>query len=127
MSEGIAVSDKLKALFKKDRFTLFFWVGAILLVIGLGTWWYADSVVRGHEQVLNSDLSLEEQARVSGSLTWWRIAQITLYTPLSFILITIGIICIVYAFVWMVMQPIKVVSETKIENGARACVRVEKT
>jgi hypothetical protein len=113
LSEGIGVSGKLKVLFKKDRFTLFFWIGAILLVIGLGTWWYADSVVRGHEEVLNYNLSPEERAQVSGSLTWWRIAQITLYTPLSFILITIGIICIVYAFVWMVMQPIKVVSETK--------------
>ncbi len=100
---------KLQTLFRKNRFALFFWVGAVLLVLGSGIWWYTDSVIRGHEQILNGNLTPQEQARVSGSLTWWKITQITLYNPISLILITIGILCMVYAFAWMAMQPIQIV------------------
>jgi hypothetical protein len=110
------MKEKLKRLFKEDRFTLFFWVGTVLLAIGLGTWWCVDSIVRGHEQVLNGILSPEERAQVNGSLTWWRITQITLYTPISSILITIGILCITYAFVWLVMQPIQITDENIIKK-----------
>ncbi|MHA1839742.1 MAG: DUF1616 domain-containing protein [Candidatus Ranarchaeia archaeon] len=101
---GILMADMAKKFSKRNRFTLFFWIGAAFLVIGLGIWLYTDAVIRGHEQLLSGDLTPEERARVSGSLTWWEITRTTLYNPLSIILIAIGVLCLIYAFAWIAVS-----------------------
>ena len=97
--------SKLKLLFARNRFGMFFWIGLILLVLGVAILSYANSVVEGHKQLLQEDLSVSERNRIEGSLAWWRIAQITLYDPMSLILIIVGTFCIAYACAWASLRP----------------------
>jgi hypothetical protein len=97
--------NKLRFLFNRDRFGAFFWTGVILLVLGFGALTYANSVVEAHRQMLQTDLSEIERDRISGSLSWWIIAQITLFDPVSLIFVIVGTFCIAYACIWKTMQP----------------------
>jgi heme exporter protein D len=97
--------NKLRFLFARDRFAVFFWTGVVLLVLGLGILSYANSVVEAHKQILQGDLSPNERDRVAGSLTWWRLAQVTVYDPVSLIFIVAGTFCIFYACAWASLQP----------------------
>jgi hypothetical protein len=101
----MSMSSKLKFLFARNRFGAFLWTGVILLVLGVGILSYANSVVEAHKQILQGDLSISERNRIAGSLTWWRIAQITLYNPISLVFIIVGMFCISYACAWASLRP----------------------
>jgi hypothetical protein len=104
-TEHQPMPNKLSFIFKKDRFGAFFWTGVILLLLGFGTFSYANSVVEAHKQMLQSNLSDSERDRIGGSLSWWRIAQITLFDPISLIFIITGTFSIAYACIWKSTQP----------------------
>ena len=101
----ITMSGKLNFLFARNRFGVFLWAGVVLLVLGLGILLYVNSVVTAHEQMLQSDLTSGERDRMNGSLTWWRIAQITFYNPICIIFIVAGVFCVLYACAWASLQP----------------------
>jgi hypothetical protein len=80
-------------------------IGIILLTIGVGLWLYTESVVRGHEQLLNDPkLTQEQRWECEGSLQWWRIAKKTLYDPLAIILVTIGFCAIEYVIIYLIVR-----------------------
>jgi hypothetical protein len=97
--------SKVRFFFGKNRFGAFFWGGVALLVLGIGIFSYANSVVQALEQSLQGNLTTIERDRISGSLAWWRIALITTYDPLSLVFIVVGVFCILYACGWASMQP----------------------
>jgi len=98
--------SKARFLFARNRFGAFFWAGVALLVLGVGIFWYANSVVQAEELLLQGNLTVIERDRISGSLAWWRIALITVYNPMSLVLIIVGIFCILYASGWASLQPV---------------------
>lgn len=98
--------NKVRFFFARNRFGAFFWAGVALLVLGVGIFCYANSVVQAHEQLLQGNLTVIERDRISGSLAWWRIALITVYDPISLVFIIVGVFCILYACGWASMQPI---------------------
>ena len=102
------IRNKLRFFLARNRFAVFFWTGVVLLVLGLGILSYANSVVEAHQQILQGDISPYERDRVAGSLTWWRIARVTIYDPVSLIFIVAGTFCILYACAWASLQPIRI-------------------
>lgn len=97
--------SKLKNLIKRNQFKATIGTGVLLLIMGIGLWLYANSVIQGHEQLLNNpDLTPEETWRYEGSLQWWRIAYTTTFHPLAVILITIGLNALLCPILWAIIQ-----------------------
>jgi len=91
--------SKLKVFIKRNKIAASFWIGAILILTGIGISVYVDSVIKSHEEKLFLwNLTQEERLRYEGSLEWWRMAKITTYDPLSIILIAVGLVVITYSF-----------------------------
>jgi hypothetical protein len=81
-------------------------VGTLLIIIGIGLWLYTDSVIKGHEQILEDpNLTLDERNRWEGSLQWWKTAKLTKYGPISIILITMGLCALEYASIYVMVRP----------------------
>jgi len=81
-------------------------IGILLLIIGISLWLYTDSVIRGHEQLLdNPNLTPQQKWDYEGSYQWWKTAKKTTYDPLTIILITIGLIAIEYTIIYIIVQP----------------------
>lgn len=84
----------------EKQFKIFFLVGAVILIVGLALWWYPASVIGGLEEKLSeTGLSLDLRDKLQGSLNSWRILQITTFQPLSYTLLAVGVIVIVYSIV----------------------------
>jgi len=98
------MTHKISKLFKEERIFLLLWIGSLLLALGLGIWWYTESTTKNKEQLLSSDLPLDQRNKISGSLQWWKNIQIKLYNPLAFALVTTGTICTVCSFTLMATQ-----------------------
>lgn len=82
------------------KFTILFFVGAVILVIGLVVQWYPTSIISGmQERLKQSDVSADERGKLTGALASWNIWQITTFQPLSSILFAVGIIIMVYAVI----------------------------
>jgi len=91
---------------KRNKLTVIFLTGAILLIIGVALWLYTNSVIQGHEQLLNNpNLTQQEKWNYEGSLGWWKMAKITLYDPIAVILITAGLVALLYVTLWAIIQP----------------------
>jgi len=81
-------------------FKIWFAVGATILIVGFIVQWYPTSIVEGLEERLSeSGLSTDERSKLQGALNSWKVHQITAFTPISNILIVVGIITIVYAVI----------------------------
>jgi hypothetical protein len=82
------------------RFTIFFAIGAIILIIGLVLQWYPTSIVDGLKtRLTQSGISQDEITKIQGEISSWDIWQITTFQPLSSLLFAVGIIVIVYSVV----------------------------
>ena len=93
-------------LMKRNKLTVIFLTGAILLIIGVALWLYTNSVIQGHEQLLNNpNITQQEKWNYEGSLEWWKMAKITTYDPIAVILITAGLIALLYVTLWAIIQP----------------------
>lgn len=80
-------------------------IGIVFLTMGVGLWVYTESVVRGHEQLLNDpNLTQEQRWECEGSLLWWRTAKRTLYDPLAIILVTIGFCAVEYVIIYLIVR-----------------------
>ena len=91
---------------KRNKLTVIFLTGAILLIIGVALWLYTNSVIQGHEQLLNNpNITQQEKWNYEGSLEWWKMAKITTYDPIAVILITAGLIALLYVTLWAIIQP----------------------
>lgn len=93
-------------LMKRNKLTAIFLTGTILLIIGVALWLYTNSVIQGHEQLLNNpNITQQEKWNYEGSLEWWKMAKITTYDPIAVILITAGLIALLYVTLWAIIQP----------------------
>lgn len=82
----------------RNLFTVIFATGAIVLIIGLIFSYYPNSVIAGMQgHMYSSSLSQQEQWMYQGSLNWWQIEQLTVYQPISYLLLISGIIIMIYA------------------------------
>jgi len=91
---------------KRNKLTVIFLTGAILLIIGVALWLYTNSVIQGHEQLLNNpNITQQEKWNYEGSLERWKMAKITLYDPIAVILITAGLVALLYVTLWTIIQP----------------------
>lgn len=99
--------SSLKIFVKKNRISVFFWLGAVLILAGIVVSLYVDSVIKVHEERLFSpfsNLTQEEKWALEGSYQWWRMARITFYYPLSIILIAVGLVALSYSFILAIRQ-----------------------
>lgn len=94
-----------------------FLIGSIFIILGVATWGYGHYVTATLENSLNANMTHEEKWIISGSLQWWKIAQITVLNPLSVVLICIGIIFIVY---WIVQLALPTTIERRREQAIQA-------
>jgi hypothetical protein len=100
------MSDSKTSLKRKGAIKAITLIGVILLIAGIGLWLYTDSVIKGHEQILNDpNLSQDQRWSWEGSLEWWREAKITRFDPLSITLITIGLCALEYAIIYVMVRP----------------------
>jgi len=91
---------------KRNKLTAIFLTGTIILIIGVALWLYTNSVIQGHEQLLNNpNITQQEKWNYEGSLGWWKMAKITLYDPIAVILITAGLVALLYVTLWAIIQP----------------------
>jgi hypothetical protein len=85
------------------RFTVFFAIGATILVIGLVLQWYPTSVISGINtrlsQLPTNSTNQDEINKLQGQKASWDVWQITTFQPLSSILFAVGIIILVYSFI----------------------------
>jgi hypothetical protein len=80
-------------------------IGALLLITGISLWLYTNSIIQGHEQLLNNpNLTQQQRWNHEGSLQWWKTAKTTTYDPLSIILITLGLCAIEYTIIHTVAR-----------------------
>lgn len=94
------------------KFKILFAIGAVILIIGFIVQWYPTSIIGGLEERLDdSDITVDESNKLQGALNSWKVHQITSFTPISNILIIVGIIVIVYA---VVSGSFDIVTEYKI-------------
>jgi hypothetical protein len=92
--------SSLRIFVKRNKISVFFWIGAILILTGITISLYVGSVIRMLEEKLYfEDLPPEEQWAYEGSYQWWRMARITTYDPLSIILIAVGLVALTYSFI----------------------------
>ena len=85
------------------RFSIFFAIGATILIIGLILQWYPTAVMSGLNTRLNqlsvSGTNQDEINKLRGEINSWDIWQITLFQPMSSILFASGIIILVYSVI----------------------------
>jgi len=84
---------------RKNKIAASFWIGAILILTGIGLAVYADSMIKGLQQKLLSNLTREERWAYEGAYEWWRINKVTLFDPVSLILMAVGLVAISYSFI----------------------------
>ena len=66
-------------------------IGILLLITGISLFGYSFSVIKEHEQTLNTtELTLDQLWNYEGSLNWWRNVYVTLILPLTAVFISIG-------------------------------------
>jgi len=91
---------------KRNKLTAIFLTGAILLLTGTTLWPYTNSVIQAHQQTLqNPNINQQQKWQTEGSLEWWQLAKITTYDPIAVILITAGLIALLYVTLWAIIQP----------------------
>lgn len=93
--------SKLKVFIQRNKIAASFWIGAILILIGIGLSVYVDSVIKSLEEKLYSpflDLTQQEIWDLEGSYEWWRMARITTYDPISIMLIAVGLVVLTHSF-----------------------------
>jgi hypothetical protein len=98
--------SKLKVFIRRNRIAAFFWIGAILILIGIGLSVYTDSAIKNLEEKLFSPFWKFERASLTpqqiwdleGSYEWWRMRRIDTFDPVSLILIGIGLVVLTYSF-----------------------------
>jgi len=84
----------------KNRFTIIFVIGSVILIFGLALSWYSSSVISGMSETLRQGgLSQDQQNKYNGALASWNLWQITMFNPVSSILSVIGVIVIIYAII----------------------------
>jgi hypothetical protein len=87
------------------NFSVIFAVGTILVIVGLILAWYPHSVIMGLENsIVKGDLSQEDMWTHTGSLSWWRLAAVQLFGPLSNIVISLGGLIIIYGVSYSVFS-----------------------
>jgi len=80
-------------------------IGTLLLITGITLWLYTNSIIQGHEQLLNNpNLTQQQRWTYEGSLQWWKTAKTTTYNPLSIILISLGLCAIEYTIIYLIAQ-----------------------
>ena len=98
--------SQLKIFVQRNKMAASFWIGAILILAGIIISVYVDSVIKTHEEKLFFwDLPEgPEKWAIEGSWEWWRMAKITIYDPMSIILIAVGLIALIYSFFLAIKQ-----------------------
>jgi hypothetical protein len=93
--------SSLKIFVKKNKISVFFWIGATLILAGIILSVYVDSIIKmDEEKLFFGDLPPgEERWALEGSYEWWRMARITIYDPLSIVLISVGLVALTYSFI----------------------------
>ncbi|MFC1487461.1 hypothetical protein ACFLRN_07245 [Thermoproteota archaeon] len=85
---------------KPKHYTLFLYVGLLLIVIAISTSVVSIIEIKGNELLLSNaqtiGLSIEEIWSYEGALQWWQNAYWTMILPTTIILIISGITVIVY-------------------------------
>jgi hypothetical protein len=96
----------MTTLLKNKKITLTFITGATLLLAGLTIWLYTNSTIQTLQQILQ-DQNLPQQQRwdYEGELEWWTNTKTTIYDPVALILITTGLIALLYVALWAITQP----------------------
>lgn len=97
----VSRTSGLKIFIKRNKITASFWIGAILILTGIGFSVYVDSVIKSQEEKLFSpfsNLTQQEKWDLEGALEWWRMARITIYNPLSIMLIAVGLVALIHSF-----------------------------
>jgi hypothetical protein len=73
---------------QSNNYQVVFAIGAALLVAGLALSYYPNSVIAGLEGNLNyQSLSIEDRWMYQGSLNWWNVEKLTVYQPLSYLIV----------------------------------------
>jgi len=96
-----------KTFIQRNKAVVFFWIGAILILTGIGISVYVDSVIKSHVEKLYSpysNLTQQEIWDLEGSLEWWRMERIKMYDPLSIMLIAVGLVVLTYSFLAAIKQ-----------------------
>jgi hypothetical protein len=85
------------------RFSVWFAVGATILVIGLVLQWYPAAVINGMNTRLSqlpmNATNQDEINKLQGAKSSWDVWQVTTFQPLSSVLFAAGIIIIVYSVI----------------------------
>ena len=92
----------LRVFVRRNRIAVSFWIGAVLVLAGIGLSVYVVSTINLHMEKLFSPFSSLTQDEINqwqGSLDWWRVAKVTMYDPASIILIAAGLIAIIFSFI----------------------------
>ena len=80
------------------KFTLIFALASALIMSGLILQWHANGKIVGYERMLGlSGLSVYDIGMITGTMDWWIITKAQLLDPISYILITAGIVA--YGFI----------------------------
>jgi hypothetical protein len=96
----------MTTLLKNRKITLLFITGTILLLAGLTLWLYTNSTIQTLQQILQDpNLPQQQKWAYQGQLEWWTNTKTTLYDPLAVILITTGLIALLYVALWAIIQP----------------------
>jgi hypothetical protein len=92
--------SKLKVFIQRNKIAASFWIGAILILTGIGLSVYVDSVIKSLEEkrFFSDDLTQQEIWDLEGSYEWWRMARITAYDPASVMLIAVGLVVLTHSF-----------------------------
>ena len=114
----VSKTSGLRVFIQRNKIATSFWIGAILILTGIGLSVYVDSVIKSHQEKLFSpfsNLTQQEKWDLEGALEWWRMARITTYNPLSIMLIAAGFVALIYSFLLAIrdagkMKPILSVS-----------------
>jgi hypothetical protein len=95
-----------------NRFKILFAIGTAILIAGLIVNWYPTSIINGmKERLKQTDVSTDERDKLEGALASWDIWQITLFQPLSSLLLAVGIITMVYSVIYGIFS---IVSSYKV-------------
>jgi hypothetical protein len=99
------LSDKQKLSPSEKAVIMVFFVGTALIIAGQFVYKYANQTVKGLETKLSqTGLSDTEYWNIKGSLDWWRQALLSLYGPISILLIATGIALLAFLIAYFVLK-----------------------
>ncbi len=87
---------------KLTTFTIIFTIGSAILVAGFVPFLYCKSAIGGLQYKLStSNPSQEEQWAILGAMQWWLNELNTIYLPISVVLITTGLLILIYSAIYL--------------------------